>query len=455
MRNSDAGSIWRAHALNVRAFLAAVALSLLGAVALDSSPRSTALALLVLGALVLALRRPAILFGAAIVLLAFEPTKILRDGSALARPESFKLVLYACTIPLLLDRGIERRKCAPLLAYVLVSVLAECFGTRLPGLSASQTLASLATLSLGWIVFAIRWEWRRDRRLLKVLALVPGLSILAGLALQAAGRVSLFHDTSPPRLEGATIAPWLATLSLSAVLACLLLARREAWRPGRALAALNGLVLAATLTRGALIALAVLLAPSLLAFLRAQMGSRGAGGVIRLAALALCVAAATVALLPGLRARNEDASVLIAGRGNHEIASGRFLAWHFAYQRAKVNLVFGRGVGAGPLVGRTAGGPTGFVAQHNEYLRMLLEVGFVGALVLLLTIACTLAAVIARAPPVVRPQLTAAALAFGVYSITENTLSATPLAVAFLLVFSLGACAVRPVESEIPPRAHV
>ena len=86
---------------------------------------------------------------------------------------------------------------------------------------------------------------------------------------------------------------------------------------------------------------------------------------------------------------------------------------------------------------------------------MLLEVGVVGALVLLSTIVLSLAGVIARAPRVVRPQLTAAALAFGVYSITENTLSAAPLAVAFLLVFSLGASTCSPrVVHGVPARAH-
>ena len=433
-------SIWpRVRETDAFALLLGAGLSLAGALALTASPRETALALLVLAAVTLALARPAILFAFAVALLAFEPAKILHDGSSLGRPETFKLVLYACTVPLLLDRGLDRRKCAPLLAYLLVTVLSEAFGTRLPGLTTSQTVASLATLSLGWIVFALRWNWSRDQMLLKVLALVPATSVLSGLVLQAAGQMSLFRHTSPPRLQGATIAAWLATLGFCAVLACVVLARRRAWRHARTFAVINVLIVAVTLTRGALLALVVMLAPAMLAWVRRQTRRRGPGGVLRLVALLICATVAAAALLPGLRARNEDASVLVAGHGSHEIASGRFQAWDFAYQRAKVNLAFGRGVGAGPVVGRTPGSPVGFTAQHNEYVRMLLEVGVIGGVILLAAIVLSVTGVLSRAPAEVRGELTAAAIAFALYSVTENTLSATPLAVAFLLAFSLGA----------------
>lgn len=68
---------------------------------------------------------------------------------------------------------------------------------------------------------------------------------------------------------------------------------------------------------------------------------------------------------------------------------------------------------------------------------MLLEVGFIGGVILLMTMIITLASAIRRAPLPVRADLAAAGVALGLYSITENTLSATPLAVAFLLVFGI------------------
>ena len=68
---------------------------------------------------------------------------------------------------------------------------------------------------------------------------------------------------------------------------------------------------------------------------------------------------------------------------------------------------------------------------------MLLEVGIVGGVILLMIMATAMISLIRRAPWQVRADLAAAGVAFAMYAITENALSATPLAVAFLLVFSI------------------
>ena len=79
---------------------------------------------------------------------------------------------------------------------------------------------------------------------------------------------------------------------------------------------------------------------------------------------------------------------------------------------------------------------------------MLLEEGIVGGVILLIAIITTLVSSIRRTPPVVRADLAAAGIAFAVFSITENTLSSTPLAVAFLLVLGI-ACS----RASLPPLA--
>jgi teichuronic acid biosynthesis protein TuaE len=421
---------------------AATAASVLVGAMVTRSPIDAAVLVIVCAAVAIALTRPAVLFALGVALLAVEPAKIFRDGSALGRAENFKLVLYACMLPMLLDRGLDRRKCAPLCAYVFVTVSSEVLGTALPGLTVSQTAASLATLSLGWLVFAMNWDWRRDQRLLKVLAWVPIMSVAVAAALQADGILAVFRHTTPPRLEGATIAAWLATLSLCAVMACLVLYRRQQWRWAKWLGLADAAILGATLTRGAVLALGIVMLPTIVRFVRRQLAARGSAGVVKLAVAAVAALAAAAALVPGLQERNEHASVLVGGHGAHEIASGRFEAWTFAYDQAKVNLAFGRGVGAGPLVGRIPGSPAGFIAQHNEYVRMLLEVGILGAVILLLSMFTTIRSVIRRAPVEIRADLTAAGIAFAIYSITENTLSATPLAVAFLLVLGIASSAI-------------
>jgi teichuronic acid biosynthesis protein TuaE len=425
--------------------LAVAASAALGAIVVKST--LDAVALLVIGvAAATALTRPAFLFAAGILLLAIEPTKIFGEASTAGRPETFKLVLYACTIPLLLSRGINRKKCAPLVAYGLVTVLTKLLGTPLPGLTTKQTAASLATLCLGWLVFAINWDWRRDHRLLKAFTWVPMLSLLAGVVLQAAGILMLFRDSTPPRLEGATIAAWLGALGLYSAIACLVLYRREQWRPARWLGSINVLILGATLTRGAILALAIVAIPPLTRFIRHQLSLKGATGLAKLAIATVVAIAGAAALISGIIERNENAGTYDVARSavTHEIASGRLQAWSFVYKQAKVNLAFGRGIGAGPLAGKITGSPEGFTAQHNEYLRMLLEDGIIGGVILLGSIVTTFFSTIRRAPASIRTDLAASAIAFAVFAVTENTLSAAPLAVAFLLMFGIACSRASP-----------
>ncbi len=417
------------------------------------SPIDAAVALIVVTAGATALTRPALVFSAGIILLAIEPTLIFGAGSTAGRPETFKLVLYACSLPILLSRGIDYRKCGPFIAYAVVVILTEMLGTPLPGLTKGHTAASLATLSLGWLVFAINWDWRRDQQLLKIFAWVPILSVLVGLALQAAGILPLFLHATPPRLEGATIAAWLGALGLYSAVACLMLYRREHWRWARWLGFTNVIILGATLSRGAVLALVIVAIPVLVRFSRHQLSAKGIAGLVKLAIAGAVATIGVTVLISGLIERDENAHTYDAARSavTHEIASGRFQAWTFVYNQAKINLAFGRGIGAAPIVGKLPGSPEGFTAQHNEYLRMLLEDGIVGGIILLMTIIATLLSSIRRAPPRVRADLVAAGVAFAVFSITENTLSAAPLAVAFLLVFGIaGSRASYPLPKITP-----
>ncbi|MCI0710622.1 MAG: O-antigen ligase family protein, partial [Chloroflexi bacterium] len=61
--------------------------------------------------------------------------------------------------------------------------------------------------------------------------------------------------------------------------------------------------------------------------------------------------------------------------------SGRLDAWERYWTDAKVNLVFGRGLGAGTVVNE--GINTAFEVPHNEYLRLIVDGGFVGLAIML------------------------------------------------------------------------
>lgn len=415
-----------------------IAASIIMGAVVTRSPVAAIAIMVVFATLAVALTRPRLLFAIGILLIAVEPDRIFGAGSTAGRPETFKIVLYACIIPVVILRGLDRRKCGPLVAYGVVVILTELLGTRLPSLTTQQTVSSLATLCLGWFVFAINWNWQRDHWLLKVLAYVPLLSVFIGIALQAVGILSLFRVSSPPRLQGATITAWLAALSLWAALACLVLYRRGQWKHARWLGFVNVILLCATLTRGAVIALGIIAIPSLVRFSRRQLSLRGTNATAKLVLAVTIAVMAAVVVVPELIARGENATNYVPGRGAvHEIAAGRFAEWAFAYEQVKVNLLFGRGIGAGPLIVDLPGSPEGFTAQHNEYVRMLLEVGIIGGVILLITMVATLASFVRRAPFRVRADVAATGIAFAIYAITENTLSAAPLAMAFFLVFGM------------------
>jgi teichuronic acid biosynthesis protein TuaE len=417
------------------------------------SPLAAAAVLVLLAGLLLAALRPELCFAVGIALLAVEPARVFGAQATAGQPAVYKLVLYACVLPLLLRRGLVWRRCLPLLAYVTASALAALFGTPLPGLTVAQTISSLATLSLGWLVFAIDWDWRRDRSLMVAIAAMPIFSVLLGIGLQGAGVLSLFRGPGPPRLQGATIAAWLGTFAFAAVIACAILQRREHWRWARWVGLADVAILGATLTRGAVLALVIAAAPWLARYVKRQARAKGAAGIVRLATLVALALVGAALLLPGLRARNESSTSYVAGRGAaHDATSGRLQAWTFAYEQAKANLLFGRGLGAGPIVGKSPGGPSGFTAQHNEYVRMLLEVGLLGGLLLILAMASSMVATVRRAPPLVRGELTAVLVAFAVYSITENTLSSTPIATALLATIGLAASRPRTALRNSHPR---
>lgn len=424
-------------------YLVAVAAALAGSVALGalatSSPLTAGAAAAAALALAVAVTRPAWLFALGICLLAVETTRVFGAVALTGRPGTYKLILYACLIPLLLERGLVPRRCAPILAYAVLFAATESLATPLPGLSTSQTVSSFATLSLAWVVFAVHWDWRRDQRLLKLLACVPTISVALGALLSVGGVLELFRGT-PVRLEGATLAATLGALAVAGVLACIVLYRIERWEAARWLGVLNVVILGASLSRGAAVALAILAAPSLLRFWRRQSRARGPSLIANVALLALLVSFGGLVLGAGLVARSKDATDYVPGRGlSHEVGSGRFEAWSVAFEQAKVNIAFGRGLGAGPIVGQTPGSPQGFTAQHNEYLRMLLEGGVLGSLLVLGAIVYALSGAIRRAAPRVRADLSAGALALAVFSFTENTLTTPAVAVAFLVVFAIAA----------------
>src|SRR6185312_2947936 len=112
----------------------------------------------------------------------------------------------------------------------------------------------------------------------------------------------------------------------------------------------------------------------------------------------------------------------------YDKTSGRAEAWHEFYVIAKQSPLFGHGLGAGPI---TKIREKGFLAQHNEYLRLFLEGGYVGGGLVLLAIVIVIGTCIRLAPRRIRLDLLGLAIGFAILAYTDNTLTSVNLQVPF------------------------
>jgi teichuronic acid biosynthesis protein TuaE len=423
--------------------LAALAAAAAGAAAV-SSPKAGVVA--VLGLLLIAVisRSPALVFGGSLLALAYTPEDLGASFGVLERPELQKGIVYAALLAMALIRGVDRRLVLPVLAYLVLGVLSYLHGDLAPGLTVSQMASSFITLTAGWVALAVKWDWRRDARYLKVAACVAPVCVALGAVLQAAHLHSLWKEPtgfdSSLRLRGASIAAQLALMAFGGTVAAYVCHRLTAWRPARYLVAANALILALTLSRGAAIALGVAAVIPALRFVLQPLPSRRGMALARFGLMAACVLLVVATLLPKLEERNAGGRYY-AGYGTvHDPTSGRTDAWKEFYAIAQQSPLFGHGLGSGPI---TKIQEQGFLAQHNEYLRMFLEGGYVGGGLLLAAMVLAIGTCIARAPPFLRLDLAGIALAWAGLSFFDNTLTSINLTVPLCLTFALAAACGR------------
>jgi teichuronic acid biosynthesis protein TuaE len=421
------------------AALAALVAACVGAAVVDA-PELGVLA--VCGLLVVAVisRAPALVFGASLLALAYTPEDLGPSFGVLDRPELQKGIVYAALVAMALIRGVDSRLVLPVLAYLVLGALSYLHGDLAPGLTVSQMASTFITLTAGWATLAVKWDWRRDARYLKVLACLGPICVAVGVVLQAAGLHSLWKEPtgfdSSWRLRGASAAAQLALMAFGSATAGYVCHRLTRWRPGLYLAAANAVILALTLSRGTAIALGVAAIVPMLRFVLAPLPTRRGAALARLALAFALAGLVAVALVPKLEERNAGGRYY-AGQGTfHDPTSGRTDAWKQFYAIAQQSPLFGHGLGAGPI---TKIQEQGFLAQHNEYLRMFLEGGYVGGGLLLLAMVLAIGTCIARAPPFLRLDLAGIAIAWAGLSFFDNTLTTINLTVPLGLTFALAA----------------
>jgi teichuronic acid biosynthesis protein TuaE len=421
------------------AALAAIASAVVG-VAVVRKPELGVLAAGIVLVGILIVRAPALACGVALIGLAYSPESLGTTFGVLGHPELQKGLMYAALSAMALIRGVDWRLALPIAAYAVQAGLSALYGHLAPDLTTSQMASTFVTLTIGWAALAVRWDWERDSRFLKVVACIAPVCVALGVVLQIAGLHSLWKEPSAfdstYRLRGASIAAQLALMSFGGCTVAYICHRLMRWRPARWLVAANALILALTLSRGATIALAAAAVIPTMRFVLGPLPMRRAVAVARfglVAALAVVVAAAVV---PRLEERNAGGRYYAGAGTFQDPTSGRTSAWKEFYAIAEESPLFGHGLGSGPI---TKIPEKGFLAQHNEYLRMFLEGGYIGGGLLLLTMIFAVGTCIARAPPFIRPELAGIAVAWAGLSYFDNTLTSNPLTVPLCLMFALAA----------------
>lgn len=419
------------------ALVLAVAGAALGAVII-SSPRNGAAAVGGLALVAAGFMRPKVVLYVALLSMVWTPNNGYPAGIAGhfgSYPEVQKSLIWLSALFLGYQRGFDRRLVAPLLAYPLVAVISWLGGTPAPGLHLSQTLSTLASLTAAWALLAVRWDLERDRDVLVLIALIPLLTLAVGLLLDLGGiRPALDLQARPHRLQGAGIPSSMGNSAIVAFAAAALLQRARLWRFAGAVAVIDVGLLFGSLARAAMIALLIAAVPALTRILRAGVASGRAAAALRMLLLVGAAVAAASVVIPAVQERNGQ-KVYVPGVGAEQDAtSGRSEAWGRAYDAAKVNIVFGRGIGAGPAIGSTQ---QFFLAQHNEYLRMLLEGGYVGGILVLLAIVGTLVAFIARSASMYKPELYALCLGTATLAVTDNPLTSPTYAARWTLLVGI------------------
>jgi O-antigen ligase len=326
-------------------------------------------------------------------------------------------------------RGLRDRQVPlPVIAYVSLLALTFTAVDRHPSLTLSKAGFALASLATGWLASQVRWRRDELAPTLLLLAYLPVISVLIGVVLAAAGihPLHMAEYTGVQRLQGASIPAYFGFLAAAGVAggtALVLLApagptatRRQA--PWAALAILLGIACAGLSgTRGALIATIVIAAPAAVRLVRtARRGARTRRALL----LGLLAVAGLMAVLPTLVERTKTSST------NDDLdTSGRAEAWSFYLDSMDGAVVGGRGIGAGPVIGEESYGLLrgDFRGTHNEYVRLFVEAGWVGVVLVVGAIAVHLAAHLARTPSRAKAGFIALTVTFAAYSIVDNTVS--------------------------------
>ena len=325
----------------------------------------------------------------------------------------------------------------PGLAFLAMFAVGQAHGLH-PSLDLADSVRSLvgsiapfafafSRLSRGWtdaVIRTTRW--------------LPLILIGLGLVLAGAGIRPIFVLEGGFRLSATGHPAFLGGFALAALEASLLELLRDGRRSNLALLGLNLLILVLT---GARAPLAIGLGLCAIAMLIVPSERFGRKQRITLSLVVACAVPPLIAVASSLGAVRLF-NMLSSEAGN---LSGRDLIWPWFQEAWDASPWFGWGVGAARVIVPPESALArllGTTAAHNEYLRVGVEGGWVGLVLLIALFVLWTVRHTRGMPPTDRIVMRLVLLAFAIHAYTDNTLIATTSSVLFTwvsAVFARGA----------------
>jgi len=340
----------------------------------------------------------------------------------------YKLGVLLLIVPCILVRGLRTTLVFPLAALAGLLFLTFFMSDWHPRMTAGLSLKAFAGLSLPFVFLLVRWTKETVRRQIRLICLLPSISVGAGALLQAAGLHPLLNVefTGAIRLQGASIPPHLAMLAFIGITVALIEAKRNGGKAAFFYATLpvNFAILVATGTRGPILALAAIVAWFFFDLFRQYLKGR-TKLIVPLACALVVLAAAVLLQWDNMKKRSFE-------RQTETVVdlSGRMEAWTFFLKGANEAPAAGRGLGA-VTVANDGSLYEGFVVPHNEYIRFFYDGGYIGAGLMFGALLLIFSRIYRAVAPAVKPYFALFALSFLIYSFSDNTLSTVQFIIPF------------------------
>ncbi|MGI6227388.1 MAG: O-antigen ligase family protein, partial [Peptococcales bacterium] len=335
------------------------------------------------------------------------------------------LILFAL-IPYVFIYGLRKRNNIIIIAYLIIFCFTFTFSTRHPNLNLLQIIKTFLGITLSWTLLNLHWDKKLISKSLLSIIWLPSISIGVGIILHLLEIRSAFdiEYTGALRLQGANIAPHLAMLAFIGFAVAICEYLRTKNRFSFAMGIINFVIIIFTGTRGAMLATIFLIMTFFYSQVRKVL-TFNKSGLFSMVLFMVITIGIVVIYFPHIEKRM--AGTVFESNFN---TSGRIEAWRYFIGEGSENILFGRGLGAGTVAnqGEVRGG---FRVPHNEYIRMYVEGGVIGTLLLLSGFFSVFKEIFRTIVPEERLCFLALILGFALYSFTDNTLSTTQFSIPF------------------------